>query len=243
LQISKLYYVQATEYNVMKLGSILTQIMRICRDVVGLWIKFWLPKIKSFIDRCIKTFLDKTIPSIPKVPTLTVSKLLIPVVLPYTGNHAIQIRQQLNKLFSSAYPHIQLRVIFKPICRLSNFFHFKDRIPLNLRSHVVYQFKCQCCNALYLGKTCRHLHTRISEHRGISALTGNPLSCVSKSSISDHSKEAGHPVEPSDFKIITSDNSNHVFINHLSTSMSMSTLSVISFSLVKCYNLRYYPHR
>jgi hypothetical protein len=73
----------------------------------------------------------------------------------------------------------------------------------------VYQFKCQCCNALYLGKTCRHLHTRISEHCGISALTGNPLSCVSKSSISDHSREAGHPIEPSDFKIVTSANSNH----------------------------------
>ena len=111
-----------------------------------------------------------------------VSKLLIPIVLPYTGNHAIQIHQQLHKLFSSAYPQVQLYVIFKPICRLSN---FKDRIPLNLRSHVVYQFECQCCNALYLGKTCRHLHTQISEHCRISALTGIPLSCVSKSSISD----------------------------------------------------------
>jgi hypothetical protein len=40
-------------------------------------------------------------------------------------------------------------------------------------------------------------------------LTGNPLSCVSKSSISDHSREAGHPIEPSDFKIVTSANSNH----------------------------------
>jgi hypothetical protein len=59
------------------------------------------------------------------------------------------------------YPQVQLRLIFKPICRLSNFFHFKDRIPLNLRSHVVYQFECQCGNALYLGKTCRHLHTRM----------------------------------------------------------------------------------
>jgi hypothetical protein len=164
---------------------------------------------KFFIDRCVKTFLDKMISPPLKVQTPTVSKLLIPIVLPYTGNHGIQIRQQLHKLFSSAFPQVQLRVIFTPICRLSNFFHFKDRIPLNLRSHVVYQFECQCCNALYLGKTCRHLHTRISEHCGISALTGNPLSCVSKSSISDHSREAGHPIEPSDFKIVTSANSNH----------------------------------
>lgn len=134
--------------------------------------------------------------------------MLIPIVLPYTGNHAIQIRQQLNKLFSSTFSHIQLRVIFKPTCRLSNFFHFKDRIPLNLRSHVVYQFTCQCCNALYLGKTCRHLHTRISEHRGVSAMTGNPILSVSKSSILDHSRETDHPTDPSDFKVIASSNSN-----------------------------------
>ena len=146
-----------------------------------------------------------------KVQTPTVSKLLIPIVLPYTGNHAIQIRQHAitQIVFLGFSSSTTIRVIFKPTCRLSNIFHFKDRIPLNLRSHVVYQFECQCCNALYLGKTCRHLHTRISEHCGISALTGNPLSCVSKSSISDHSREAGHPIEPSDFKIVTSANSNH----------------------------------
>ena len=98
----------------------------------------------------------------PKLLTPTVSKLLIPIVLPYTGNHAIQIRQQLNKLFSSAYPQIQLRMIFKPICRLSNFFHFKDRIPQELRSHIVYQFTCQCCNALYLAK-----HADIYTHKSL----------------------------------------------------------------------------
>ena len=88
---------------------------------------------KFFIDRCVKTFLDKMISPPLKVQTPTVSKLLIPIVLPCTGNHANQIRQQLHKLFSSVFPQVQLRVIFKPICRLSNFFHFKYRIPLNLR--------------------------------------------------------------------------------------------------------------
>ena len=59
------------------------------------------------------------------------------------------------------------------------------------------------------GKTCRHLHTRISEHCGISALTGKPISCAIKSSILDHSRDFSHPTEPSDFKIVTSANSNH----------------------------------
>jgi hypothetical protein len=47
---------------------------------------------KFFIGRCVKTFLGKMISPPPKVQTPTVSKLLIPIVLPYTGNHAIQIR-------------------------------------------------------------------------------------------------------------------------------------------------------
>ena len=59
------------------------------------------------------------------------------------------------------------------------------------------------------GKTCRHLHTRISEHCGISAFTGKPISSAIKSSILDHSRDFSHPTEPSDFKIVTSANSNH----------------------------------
>jgi hypothetical protein len=42
---------------------------------------------------------------------------------------------------------------FHPSCRLSSFFPFKDRIPITLRSHVVYQFMCQCCSTLYVGQT------------------------------------------------------------------------------------------
>jgi hypothetical protein len=40
-----------------------------------------------------------------------------------------------------------------------------------LRSRVVHQFTCQCCSALYVGQTHRHIHTRVSEHVGVSPLT------------------------------------------------------------------------
>ena len=72
-----------------------------------------------------------------------------------------------EKLFFSAYPHIRIRCIFRPMQRLSTFFRFIDRIPLSLRSRIVYKYKCQCCNALYVGETVRHFHKRISEHMGI----------------------------------------------------------------------------
>ena len=86
-----------------------------------------------------------------KAPTeLIAPKRLVIFSLPYTGLHSIEIRKQIIKLFSPAYPHIQLRCIFRPVKRLSSFFRFKDRIPLDLRSRVVYKFKCQCCDALYI---------------------------------------------------------------------------------------------
>jgi hypothetical protein len=80
------------------------------------------------------------------------------------------------EILSSAYPHISLHVAFRPSFRLSNFFPFKDRIPCELRSHVVYLYKCQCCSALYVGQTRRHINTRISEHMGVSPLTGKKRS-------------------------------------------------------------------
>ena len=110
----------------------------------------------------------------------------------------------LIKLFFSAYPHIQLRCTLRPVQRLSSFFLFKDRIPLGLRSRVVYKFKCQCCDALYFGETIRHLHTRISEHMGISACTGKPLSKPFFSNILYHHQSSGHPIDPDDFSILTS---------------------------------------
>ena len=104
-------------------------------------------------------------------------------MLPFLGVHSSQVRNQINKLFSSAYPHIQIRCIFRPMQRLSDFFRFKDRISLCLRSRIVYKYKCQCCNALYVGESVRHFHKRNPEHMGISAFTGKSLSRPSFSKI------------------------------------------------------------
>ena len=60
--------------------------------------------------------------------------------------------------------------VFRSSTRLSSFFPFKDKVPKFLRSGVVYLFKCRCCSASYVGQTTHHLHTRVSEHLGISHL-------------------------------------------------------------------------
>ena len=88
--------------------------------------------------------------------------------------------------------------------RRSTFFRFKDRIPLSLRSRIVYKYKCQCCNALYVGKTVRHFHNGISEHMGIFGSTGKPLSKPPFSNIRNRHQSSGHPISHDDFSILSS---------------------------------------
>ena len=155
---------------------------------------------KALIDSCIKTFLDRIYNTKDKVHTC--SKKIVYFCLPFTGHRGLHIRSRLSKVLASAYPHISIRV-FRPSCRLSSFFPFKDRIPIVLRSHVVYQFTCQCCSALYVGQTRRHIHTRISEHMRVSPLTGKERSISTMSSILAHKHMHKYPVSASDFKILS----------------------------------------
>ena len=72
-----------------------------------------------------------------------------------------------------------------PTKRISALFRFKDVIPKELRSHLIYKFACSSCNATYFGKKERHLNVRSGEHMGLSPLTGNRVACK-PSTISDH---------------------------------------------------------
>ena len=41
-----------------------------------------------------------------------------------------------------------------------------------LTSHIVCKFMFSCCNATYYGQTQTHFFSRVSEHLGITPLTG-----------------------------------------------------------------------
>ena len=65
----------------------------------------------------------------------------------------------------------KLQVIFKNKRKLSIMFRFKDRVPYDLVSRVVYEYTFSRCNSSYYGETERHLKVRSGEHIGISPLT------------------------------------------------------------------------
>ena len=89
---------------------------------------------------------------------------------------------------------------------LSNVFRFKDRLPYERISRVVYKFQCGRCNSSYIGETGRHLKVRFGEHIGISPLTFNKVKTTAESSVRDHLLYCDHSPSFDDFNILTHGN-------------------------------------
>ena len=87
--------------------------------------------------------------------------------------------------------------------------NFKDKIKRELRSLLVYNFKCNGCNAEYINKTKRHKRTRTSEHIGVSPLTGKFVKNNSQTSaIHDHMFFCIAAVCQEDFSILAKSSQN-----------------------------------
>ena len=117
---------------------------------------------------------------------LTVEKKELFIAVPYLGSLSLSIRTRLQNSINKNLPFSQIKVIFRSTTRLSKFFHFKDKVPFNLRCNVVYKFSCGRCNATYYGETCRHLNIRIGEHSGVLPLTGKKSKAKTTTAIKDH---------------------------------------------------------
>ena len=87
----------------------------------------------------------------------------------------------------------KLHIVFKNNTRLGNNFHFKDRIPKDLTSVVVYKFQCGQCNESYYGEYVRHLDVRIGQHIGVPSLTKKQVK-PRNSSVADHLLFCNHSV-------------------------------------------------
>ena len=163
-------------------------------------------------DCIVRRFLDHTFD--PKPPVLTAPKKIIYFCLPFTGIHSLQIHTQISRLCNAAFPHLDIRFVFRSSRRISSFFPFKDKVPKYLRSSVVYLSKCRCCSASYVGQTTRHLHTRISEHLGISPITGKHSTNPAIPSILSHTNASGHPANFDDFQILSSSSDSYELMIH-----------------------------
>ena len=121
-----------------------------------------------------------------------------------------KLKVKLHETFKQLLPACDLRVIFKVSLRMKNYyFKFKDKIKRELRSLLVYNFKCNSCNAEYIGKTKRHYRTRTSEHIGVSPLPGKCVKNNSQTSaVHDHMLFCKTVVCLEDFPIIANSSCN-----------------------------------
>ena len=89
------------------------------------------------------------------------------LILPYYGDVSNLLRKQIdatNRRF-----HLNIKVVLKPF-KIGSYFSLKTRCPKPLRSKIVYRFNCSVDqNIAYIGKTKRHLITRVKEHTTFSA--------------------------------------------------------------------------
>ena len=59
--------------------------------------------------------------------------------------------------------NMNIRLVFSSF-KIKNYFSYKDPIPDNLKSLLVYKFTCASSSSSYIGETCLHFKTRIEEH-------------------------------------------------------------------------------
>ena len=139
---------------------------------------------QSFIENFFKTFLDKLFIKSPEISTA--EKNILILSLPYLGNISLQTRTKLKESFKGILNCCKLQIVFKSQRKLASGFRFKDRLPYDLMSGVVYEYMCESCKSSHYGETDRQLKVRCGEHIGISPLSSNKIKPSKESAIRDH---------------------------------------------------------
>ena len=111
-------------------------------------------------------------------PKVTEDRVETLFFIPYVGLPSLVFGKKLKGLLKTNY-NIDVKLIYTSF-KVKNYFSLKARTPLPLLANVVYRFKCLCdTNNTYIGKTLRHLATRVKEHSNRpSAVKDHLSSCI-----------------------------------------------------------------
>ena len=132
------------------------------------------------------------------------------VGLRFLGKSTDGLRRSIKTICKKFIPNKDVIIYYKAGCRVSHCFNIKDTTPFEMRSGVVYEYKCVACHCNYIGQSSRHLRHRIAEHQGVSHLTGRVRRSQFHSSIRDHCFSCkGATYSTSNFKVLTTGRSEH----------------------------------
>ena len=137
--------------------------------------------------------------------------------LPCLGEISVQTRTKLRKSLKGLLNFCKLQIVFNSQRKLSSVFRFKDRLPFDLVSGVVYKYTCGRCNSTYYGETDRHLKVRSGEHIGISPLTFKKTKPSKESAGHDHLLNCNNIPSFEEFAILT--NGDNKFVLEIKESL------------------------
>ena len=66
-------------------------------------------------------------------------------------------------MLKAARMSFNIKLVFSSF-KIKSYFSYKDPIPNDLKSFLVYKFTCASCSFSYIHETCCHFETRIEEH-------------------------------------------------------------------------------
>ena len=138
-----------------------------------------------------------------ELPHVYLYKKTLVLSLPYIGDVSLQTRTKLRKSFKGILNCCKLQIVFKSQRKLANVFQFKDCLPFNLVSGVVYKYTCERCNSSHYGETDRHLKVRSGEYIGISPLTFRKVKPSKENAIHAHLLNCNNIPSFDEFTIFT----------------------------------------
>ena len=120
----------------------------------------------------------------------------------FLGDVSKTMARDMRSLLSEYYPQIHLRILYKSCNTIGSRFSFKDKIPKECLSNLIYKYTCERCKAFYIGKTELQLRCRISQHVGVSPRTGDEINPKAASDVRDHCLKCRVKVKNENFTIL-----------------------------------------
>ena len=111
------------------------------------------------IDQVIKKYLDYKFSS--NLNQLKEKSEVHYFKLSYIGTLSHHIKNKLSKHCKEfCKENFNIKLVFSSF-RIKKYFSYKDPIPNDLKSFLVYKFTCASCSSSYIDEACRHFITRI----------------------------------------------------------------------------------
>lgn len=158
-------------YKRSAISSMVYRAIRICSSHQEMHDQFdFIRKISSqngypnaFVESIIrKQLLSLYSPREPQQKSLETQTVVLRV--PYHGTPSQIFAKRVTATVAKQYPTTKVRVVYDVKARIGQNFTTKDRVSKQFKSGVVYEAACPDCDAKYIGKTYRHLTTRMNEH-------------------------------------------------------------------------------